>query len=275
MSYKIKLDIFEGPLDLLLHLIKKNEVDIYDIPISVITEQYLEYIELMKEMNLNLAGEFLVMAATLVHIKSRMLLPVPELEGEEEEGVDPREELIERLLEYQKYKEASEMLASRTMLGRDVFARAPEPVAETPGEQPPLDVSIFALVEALKDILERSPEENVLEVSADRFTVADKINSVLETLAASGGTATFEALFERGAPRGEIIVTFLAVLELVKLLLIKVHQTEDGIIRVYSAEPDDVNSAAASAGDEAEGPVEGTEGEEGSGTMEEDMEKEA
>jgi len=237
MIYKIKLDIFEGPLDLLLHLIKKNEVDIYDIPISVITEQYLEYIDLMKEMNLNLAGEFLVMAATLVHIKSRMLLPVPELVGEEEEGIDPREELIQRLLEYQKYKEASVMLAGRTMLGRDVFPRGASAMAEAPRDQPPLSVSIFSLVEALKDILKRAPKENVLEISAERFTVAEKINHVLETLGTSGGTATFEALFERGAPRGEIIVTFLAVLELVKLLLIKIHQTEDGIIRVYSASP--------------------------------------
>ncbi len=235
MSYKIKLDIFEGPLDLLLHLIKKNEVDIYDIPISVITEQYLEYIDLMKEMNLNLAGEFLVMAATLVHIKSRMLLPLPELAEEDEEGNDPRQELMERLLEYQRYKEASEALAGRTMLGRDVFARGPAPVLEEPGGQPPVGVSIFALVEALKEILKRAPAESVIEVSAERFTVAEKINAVLDTLAASGGTATFEALFERGAPRGEIIVTFLAVLELVKLLLIKIHQTEDGIIRVYSS----------------------------------------
>ncbi len=266
MSYKIKLDIFEGPLDLLLHLIKKNEVDIYDIPISVITEQYLEYIDLMKEMNLNLAGEFLVMAATLVHIKSRMLLPVPELVGEEEEGIDPREELIQRLLEYQKYKEASEMLAGRTMLGRDVFPRGPSALAEATGDEPPpLSVSIFSLVEALKDILKRAPTESVLEISAERFTVAEKINHVLETLGRSGGTATFEALFDSGAPRGEIIVTFLAVLELVKLLLIKIHQTEDGIIRVYSASPAEED---AQEGEKAEAPALGMKG----GGEEEEME---
>ncbi len=235
MNYKIKLDIFEGPLDLLLHLIKKNEVDIYDIPISVITGQYLEYIELMKEMNLNLAGEFLVMAATLVHIKSRLLLPVPELPGEEDEGPDPREELIQRLLEYQRYKEASETLAGRTMLGRDVFPRGASPETKDLERERPLDVSIFALVEALKDILKRAPDETVLEISSERFSVAEKINHVLEVIAPSG-TATFEALFTKGAPRGEIIVTFLAVLELVKLLLIRIHQTEDGIIRVYSPE---------------------------------------
>lgn len=239
MKYKIKLDIFEGPLDLLLHLIKKNEVDIYDIPISVITAQYLEYIELIKEMNLNLAGEFLVMAATLVHIKSRMLLPVPELVGEEDDGIDPREELIQRLLEYQRYKEASEDLGCRIRLGRDVFLKGALSRAEGPAEgDRPLDVSIFALVEALKDILKRSTGETVLEVSVERFNVADKINHVLDTLSDSG-TATFGSLFNEDAPRGEIIVTFLAVLELVKLLLIKIHQTEDGIIRVYSHNPQD------------------------------------
>ncbi len=247
MKYKIKLDIFEGPLDLLLHLIKKNEVDIYDIPISVITAQYLEYIELIKEMNLNLAGEFLVMAATLVHIKSRMLLPVPELAGEEDDGVDPREELIQRLLEYQRYKEASEDLAGRTRLGRDVFLKGPiAPPDGVADEDRPIDVSIFALVEALKDILQRSAGESVMEISVERFNVADKINHVLERLSASG-SATFGSLFDEKAPRGEIIVTFLAVLELVKLLLIKIHQTEDGIIRVYSHNPQEPQSAGTRA----------------------------
>ncbi len=243
MDYKIKLDIFEGPLDLLLHLIKKNEVDIYDIPISVITEQYLEYIELLKEMNLNLAGEFLVMAATLVHIKSRMLLPVPELASEEDDGIDPREELIQRLLEYQRYKEAGEDLAGRRRLGRDVFLKGPFAAPEVPAEETrPLDVSIFALVEALKDILKRAGGDTVMEITAERFNVADKINHVLERLDRSG-SVTFVSLFDDTAPRGEIIVTFLAVLELVKLLLIKVHQTEDGIIRVYSHNPEESESA--------------------------------
>ncbi len=236
MNYKIKLDIFEGPLDLLLHLIKKNEVDIYDIPISVITAQYLEYIELLKEMNLNLAGEFLLMAATLVHIKSRMLLPVPELAGEDEDVEDPREELIRRLLEYQRYKEASEELAGRVMLGRDVFLRGHLPEhGELQGERP-LEVSIFALVDSLKEILKKAPEDTVLELVADRFTVADKINYILDKL---GGpeSVTFKGLFSQQAPRGEIIVTFLALLELVKLLLVKIHQTDDGTIRLYSHEP--------------------------------------
>ena len=126
MDYKIKLDIFEGPLDLLLHLIKKNEVDIYDIPIALITGEYLESIEIIKDMTLDLAGEFLLMAATLVHIKSKMLLPpdVAETE-EEEEGADPREELVRRLLEYQRYREAARELSEKEILGRDVFSRGP------------------------------------------------------------------------------------------------------------------------------------------------------
>jgi len=247
MKYKIKLDIFEGPLDLLLHLIKKNEVDIYDIPISVITEQYLEYIELIKEMNLNLAGEFLVMAATLVHIKSRMLLPVPEIEGEDGEEIDPREELIQRLLEYQRYKEASEALAGRTRLGRDVFLKGPFIAPESmTDELQPLDVSIFSLVEALKDILKRAGQQNIMEITVERFNVSDKINHVLERLS-STGSATFESLFNENAARGEIVVTFLAVLELVKLLLIKIHQTEDGIIRVYAHNPHEPQSAESMA----------------------------
>ncbi|MFQ5428415.1 MAG: segregation and condensation protein A [Thermodesulfobacteriota bacterium] len=237
MNYKIKLDIFEGPLDLLLHLIKKNEVDIYDIPISVITAQYLEYIDLLKEMNLNLAGEFLLMAATLVHIKSRMLLPVPELVGEEDDGEDPREELIQRLLEYQRYKEASEELAGRTRLGRDIFLRGHAPEhGEILSEERPLDVSIFALVESLQEILKKASAESVLEFAADRFSVADKINHILDTLG-HGESVTFTGLFPPKASRGEIIATFLAVLELAKLVLIKIHQTDDGIIRVYAHEP--------------------------------------
>lgn len=236
MNYNIKLDIFEGPLDLLLHLIKKNEVDIYDIPISVITEQYLEYIELLKEMNLNLAGEFLLMAATLVHIKSRMLLPVPELAGEEEEGEDPREELIRRLIEYQRYKEASEELAGRIRLGRDVFLRGHVPEQGMLKEERPLTVSIFALVESLKDILKKAPDDSVMELSVERFSVADKINYILDTLG-HAESVTFKGLFDEQATRGEIIVTFLALLELVKLLLVKIHQTDDGTIRVYSHEP--------------------------------------
>ncbi len=255
MAYNIKLDIFEGPLDLLLHLIKKNEVDIYDIPIAVITEQYLEYIDIMKEMNLDFAGEFLVMAATLVHIKSKMLLPVdtaaPE---EEEEGFDPREELVRRLLEYQRYKEAAKDLGSRNLLGRDVFARGAgvdfDGLVEGAGL---MSVSVFDLMEALKGVLARAPKGRTIELTVERFKIADKINFIMERLNA-GKSATFTSLFDNDATRGEIVVTFLAILELCKLVLIKVHQTEDGVIRVFVPAPlpgeENAEEAAAPAAPE-------------------------
>jgi segregation and condensation protein A len=248
MAYKIKLDIFEGPLDLLLHLIKRNEVDIYDIPMATVTEQYLEYIELMKDMNLDFAGEFLVMAATLVHIKSRMLLPVDTEAGEEEEeGVDPREELVRRLLEYQRYKDAAEELSDRSMLGRDVFARGCD--IPTDGREEGVgfvNVSVFDLMEAFRDILRRAPKETSIELTVERFKIADKINHILDVLGRDH-SAPFVSLFPEGATRGEIIVTFLAVLELAKLLLIKIHQTEDHVIRVY---------VPRKSGDEGPGPGE-------------------
>ncbi len=233
MAYKVRLDIFEGPLDLLLHLIKRNEVDIYDIPIADITRQYLEYIDILKEMNLNLAGEFLVMAATLTHIKSRLLLPIDAEESGEEEGPDPREELIRMLLEYQRYKDAAVELGDRLVLGRDVFRRGHAMEVASDDEPGLMNVSVFDLMDALKSILDRAPGESRLELTVDRFTLADKINHVLEVLG-RGESVTFVSLFPEDATKGEIIVTFLAVLELAKLVLIKVHQTGDGIIRVYS-----------------------------------------
>ncbi|MCL4873508.1 segregation/condensation protein A [bacterium] len=236
-TYNIKLDIFEGPLDLLLHLIKKNEVDVYDIPVASITEQYLEYIEMMKEMNLDFAGEFLVMAATLVHIKSRMLLPVDEeAQPEEEEGRDPREELVRRLLEYQRYKEAARELSEKNLLGRDVFTRGAEVELEELEEGAGfVNVSVFDLMEAIKGVLLRAPKERTVELTSERFRIADKINDIMEFLGKEK-SATFVSLFPEGATRGEIVVTFLAVLELAKLLMIRLHQTEDGVIRVYTHE---------------------------------------
>ncbi|HBG47345.1 MAG TPA: segregation/condensation protein A [Deltaproteobacteria bacterium] len=235
--YNIKLDIFEGPLDLLLHLIKRNEVDIYDIPIASITEQYLEYIEMMKEMNLDFAGEFLVMAATLVHIKSKTLLPVDEeATPEEEDGIDPREELIRKLLEYQQYKEAAKELGERDLLGRDVFARGAEvPLDELEEGAAFVNVSVFDLMEAIRGILDRAPKERTLEITSERFKIADKINYIMELLGREK-SAPFTSLFTDGATRGEVVVIFLAILELAKLLMIRVHQTEDGVIRVYMPE---------------------------------------
>lgn len=237
MTYKVQLDIFEGPLDLLLHLIKRDEVDIYDIPIADITMQYLEYIDILKDMNLNLAGEFLLMAATLAHIKSRMLLPIESEAGSEEEGPDPREELVRMLLEYQRYKDAAVELDDRLRLGRDVFVRGAE-VAVGDDEPMLMNVSLFDLMDALKSILERTTEESTLELTVDRFSLADKITHVLEVLAETG-SVTFVSLFAKGATKGEMIVTFLAILELAKLVLIKIHQTDDGIIRVYPNKEED------------------------------------
>ncbi|OGQ51281.1 MAG: hypothetical protein A3J24_07055 [Deltaproteobacteria bacterium RIFCSPLOWO2_02_FULL_53_8] len=238
MAYNIKLDIFEGPLDLLLHLIKKNEVDIYDIPIAFITEEYLGYIDIIKEMNLDMAGEFLIVAATLVHIKSRMLLPVDEeAVGEEDEGIDPRAELVERLLEYQRYKEAAAELNGRLLLGRDVFVKgSPIPLEGLEEEAGYKNVSVFELMEALKAVLARAPKERIIDLSHERFRIADKINQIMEVISA-GKSVTFTELFRPEASRSEVIVTFLAILEIAKLLLARIYQTDDGVIRVYSPAP--------------------------------------
>jgi segregation and condensation protein A len=237
MAYQIKLDIFEGPLDLLLHLIRKNEVDVYDIPIAVITEQYLEYIEMLRTLNLDVAGEFLLMASTLVHIKSKMLLPPDEEATTEEEGRDPRAELVQKLLEYQRYKDAAERLDERNMLGRDVFSRSAPPTFEdAPGDDSALvNVTVFDLMEALQEVLKKIPKDYTVDFSTEKFRIVDKINQILETLEEKK-SITFVSLFMTGATRGEVIVTFLATLELCKLLMIRVHQTDDGVIRLYLPE---------------------------------------
>ncbi len=239
MAYNVKLEIFEGPLDLLLHLIKRNEVDIYDIPIARIVEQYLEYVEMMKTMNLDLAGEYLVMAATLVHIKSKMLLPLPEEPDEEEEGVDPRHALVWKLLNYQRYKEAAEELTGRLILGRDVFTRgAPIPLEDFEDYEAGagvVDLSLLDLLEAFKDILKKAPKSFELDLTADRFKIADKINHIMERLG-SERSVVFGDLFADTATRGEVIVTFLAVLELSRLQLVRVHQTDEAI-RLYLSSP--------------------------------------
>ncbi|MCK5237341.1 MAG: segregation/condensation protein A [Deltaproteobacteria bacterium] len=243
VSYKVKLDIFEGPLDLLLHLIKKDEVEIADISILDITEQYLSYLDLIKSMNLDIAGEFLLMAATLIHVKSKMLLPVTEVEAaEEEEGEDPREALIRKLMEYQRFKEVAAELSERNILGRDVFTRgAPFPLADLDQdyEEPSslIDITLMDLMEAFKDILKRASAVHEIDITVDRFKVRDKINHIMETLD-TGKSMVFAELFPKEATKGEVIVTFLAILELAKLLIIKVHQgkeedDEKGTIRVY------------------------------------------
>ncbi len=224
MSTSVQLEIFEGPLDLLLHLIKKNEVSITDIPIAAITEQYLATLDLMQSLDLDIAGEFLVMAATLIHIKSRMLLPVGEEEADEEQGADPREELVRRLLEYQRYKEAAAELEQRELLARDVFIRASAPSEEAP-PRGFRELSVFELLSALKQVLDRLPKDAVHEVALDKITVREKMTLLLEILRVRR-SVDFESLFVEVKSRLEIIVTFLAMLELVKVRAIRIFQEQ-------------------------------------------------
>lgn len=224
MSTHVQLEFFEGPLDLLLHLIKKNELSIADIPIATITEQYLATLELMQTLNLDLAGEFLVMAATLIHIKSRMLLPAGDDEKDEDEGVDPRDELIRRLLEYQRYKDAATELEQREILTRDVFVRA-APATEETGRRGFREVSIFELLGALKRVIERLPKDAVHEVTLEKITVREKMTLLLDRLRHQS-SVLFEALFDEVKSRMEVVVTFLAMLELVKVRAIRILQEE-------------------------------------------------
>jgi segregation and condensation protein A len=224
MDTTVKLKIFEGPLDLLLHLIKKNEVSIADIPIAAITEQYLAALELMQSLNLDIAGEFLVMAATLIHIKSRMLLPPEEDEEEEEEEGDPREQLVRQLLEYQRFKEAAGELERREILRRDVFVRP----FEAPEEAEAVElegVSLFDLISALQSVLERLPREEAHQVTLERISVREKMNRLLYDLH-KRGKLVFQSLFEGAVSRMEVVVTFLAMLELVRIRAIKIWQEE-------------------------------------------------
>lgn len=220
--YTVRLEMFEGPLDLLLHLIQKNELEIFNIPIALITEQYLEYLKFMKTLNLDIAGEYLLMASTLLHIKSKMLLPQPS--GEEgEEGEDPREELIRRLLEYQKYKMAGTELVKRPMLDRDVFIRLAPEQKEEPEEER-IEVKLFDLIEAFRKVLERAGEESFHEVILDRLSVEDKVQEILLLLKKENRSLPFHLLFPEQASRRVIVVTFLAILELVKMKWIRVFQ---------------------------------------------------
>ena len=216
----MRLEVFEGPLDLLLHLIRRNQVDIYDIPIATITDQYLDYLSLMKALNLDVAGEFLLMAATLLHIKSKMLLPSPPEEEEEED--DPRAELVNRLLEYEKYKEAASQLHERDVLERDTFV--PGKQAEESEERGLVEVGVFELIEALKDVLNRYSPETAYDITLDRITIEERIAQILETVKAEGKELLFSSLFSGVSSKDDIIITFLALLELIKMRMIKVYQ---------------------------------------------------
>jgi segregation and condensation protein A len=234
VTTRVQLEIFEGPLDLLLHLIKKNEVSITDISIATITEQYLATLEVMQSLNLDVAGEFLVMAATLIHIKSRTLLPPTDEEDDEEEGRDPRAELIQRLLEYQRFKDAAEQLEQRELLTRDVFVRSAALSEEVPA--PGFrEVSVFELLAAMKRVLDRLPKDVVHEVMLEKITVREKMTLLLDLLR-THGKILFESLFTEVKSRMEVVVTFLAMLELVKVRAIRIFQEElTGPIQIEAA----------------------------------------
>jgi len=227
-TYKVHLPIFEGPLDLLLHLIKINEIDIYDIPIAVVTEQYVEYLGLMKELNLDIASEYLVIAATLVHIKSKMLLPSTPSD-EEDSGEDPRDALVQRLLDYQRYKKAAEKLDDKEILGRDVFSR-PGSEEEDGGE---LTVNLFDLIEALRGILEKiDSQDKILDFTREKVSLKDKMIEIIEQLEAVK-YLIFQDLFSSAENRYEIILTFIALLELMRNQKVRILQLQAfGSIRI-------------------------------------------
>lgn len=220
--------MFEGPLDLLLHLIKKHELNVLDLPISFVTERYLEYLQMMQELDLDEASEYLVMAATLAHIKSKMLLPqlpTAAADEEQEEGYqeDPRAELIRRLLEYQKYKAAAEQLGKRPIAGRDVFPRGmPAPAAQGPAELASIDM--YKLLDAFSAILKRVQGRTSLEVAAERITIQERMTQISDLLR-EVGSCTFDDLFETDRTRYEVVVTFLAVLEMTKLRMTRIYQS--------------------------------------------------
>jgi len=223
MGYKICLDIFEGPLDLLLYFIKKDELNIYDIPITRITEQYLEYLSLMEQLDLDIAGEFLVMAATLMHIKSKMLLP-PDPDGTETEELDPRAELVRRLLEYKAFKEAAERLRGFEEQRGLLFGRCgTEPEVEPGGEDGFENVSLFDLLTALSKILKSIAPEKIHEVQKDEYTVSDKIRDIKSRLTMKP-VFYFQDLFRNARNKFEVITTFLALLELIRQREVSIDQ---------------------------------------------------
>jgi len=231
--YQVQLeDVFEGPMDLLVHLIKKNELDIYDIPIALITEQYLQYVEWMKAMNVDFAGDFIVMASTLTQIKSRMLLPVHD--GDEEEEEDPRLELTRPLLEYLQMKSVADQLVERNLLGDKTFVRNPsrDEFLRSPDDEF-IKIGLFELIDAFQKILDRIPDEHRVEMTTDEISVKDKISQIADILETKG-SITFLELFSDNPDRPEVIITFLAILEMVKLTLIRIVQNlNTGIIRVF------------------------------------------
>lgn len=233
-AYRIELPVFEGPLDLLLFLVRKHELEILDIPISFITEKYLEHLELMRQLSLDVAAEYLLMAATLAYIKSREMLPTPDVVADDtdsEETGDPRAELIRKLLEYRRYKDAAEQLATRPLLGRDVFTRNPEAELLDGPDAPLAEISIFALVETFGQILARAKIKLSHEILIDRVSVVSRIQELIERLEKERNF-TLESCIDitsgEAQVRHMVVVTFLALLEMAKLHLIRLHQISAG-----------------------------------------------
>ncbi len=232
MTYQVKLEMFEGPLDLLLHLIREHQLDILDIPMATITDEYLRYLSLMQELDLDVAGEFLLMAATLIHIKSKMLLPPEEAaEGEEAEEEDPRAELVDRLLEYKKFKEAAQTLGVLEAEQSLLHPRGAPAIELT--VEGPLTVSLFELMRAFRDVLRRADVPTPLEITPEELNVGQRIVHLLDRLAAES-PLEFTNLFAGSTRRAEIIVTFLALLELLRRRLATARQAEPmGPIMIY------------------------------------------
>ena len=224
-EYNVRLDVFEGPLDLLLYLIRKNEVEIYDIPVEAITTQYMEYLGLMRMLDLNIAGEFLVMAATLMMIKSRMLLPVEERQDlEEEEDEDPRWDLVRQLVEYKKFKDAALFLSDLEERRENVFLREGEGVQLGAVHDVAIhDVSIFDLITAFNQALGRVREESLPEIISDRYSVSEKVDQLMKLLL-SEESVSLLGLFQKMTHRSEMICTFLALLELMRLKQVRAQQ---------------------------------------------------
>jgi segregation and condensation protein A len=238
----IRLQSFEGPLDLLVHLIRKNQLNVYDIPIALITEQYLEYLDLMQELNLDVASEFLVMAATLIHIKSRMLLPRPDPAQADADEEDPRDALVRRLLEHQKFKAAAELLHDKETIRSAQWTRPDARVEAIAGDEyePELEVDLFSLLSAFRQVLERARERPPLPLPPEEVPIERRIEQLLERLSETEALG-FNDLFDDVATRADLIVTFLALLEMIRLKLIRVFQAGQlGPIRIYKrARPQD------------------------------------
>ena len=233
-AYPVKLDNFEGPLDLLLFLIRKNELNIQDIPIVPITDQYLDYLAILRELDLDTAGEFLLMAATLIHIKSKMLLPRPD-PGENEPEEDPREALMRRLLEHEKFKAAAGMLHERQTVRGAQWGRPDERVADIAGDsyEPELEVDLFSLLTAFQSVVHRAKGRPALSLPVEHISIETRIEQLMVILSEAEACG-FEELFGDATSRLGLITTFLALLEMIRLKLVRVFQSSAfGPIRVY------------------------------------------